>query len=149
LSEAVVVEAEVVQDEKPWRWRPGQSGNPKGRPKKGDSMAEFLRAGLDEIHPVEQRLAEKEGREPRTNRQIIKERLYAKAIAGDAKSIDSLLNRIEGKPRSSVEVSGVVEHEHSHEHQFQAMDGIVNRLAHLRDQREKNKLAEGQKALPE
>jgi hypothetical protein len=112
-------------------------------------MAEFLRGKLDDVHPVERRLAEKEGREPRTNREIIAERLYAKAISGDAKSIEALLNRIEGKPRSSVEVSGVVEHEHSHDHQFAAMEGIVGRLQHLRDQREKNKLQAEQKALPE
>ncbi len=73
----------------------GQSGNPKGRPKKGMSWSDVLKEMADE---------EIEGdANVKTKMQIIASRLWKKANEGDLKAIEMLMDRIDGKAKQSVD----------------------------------------------
>ncbi|MGA2765981.1 MAG: DUF5681 domain-containing protein, partial [Spirochaetia bacterium] len=67
------------------RFTKSASGNPKGRPRKGDSTAEVLRILLDQV---------KDGR---TRREIIAEALLSKAEGGDVPAAGTVMERVEGR----------------------------------------------------
>lgn len=69
------------------RWKPGQSGNPKGRPKKGDTLAEMIREFLDED----------DGEDRKTRKRKLIEAAYEKALEGDAAARSWLSDRGYGK----------------------------------------------------
>ena len=75
-------------------WKPGQSGNPGGRPKKR-SISDELERLLDEEAP-------KSG--GKLWAVVIAEALLRKARKGDVRAIAELANRIEGKPHQSLAV---------------------------------------------
>jgi L-rhamnose isomerase len=77
-------------------WKPGQSGNAGGRPKKR-SISEELERMLDEEAP-------NSGGKPWA--AVIAEALLRKARRGDVRAISELANRIEGKPHQSLDVYG-------------------------------------------
>jgi hypothetical protein len=135
VGEETVVEAEVVeQTERPWLWKPGQSGNPRGRPRKGNAVAELLRDALEKIPEAERVLAEKSGRKARILAEIIRERLELEIIKGNLKAIELYMNRVEGKPRATLTVEGQVDHNHEHGPSQTAIN-ILGRLHALREQR--------------
>ena len=65
-------------------WKPGQSGNPKGRPKKENPFKDFLES--------DERLA-----------SLIAS-LYTKAAEGDTQAMREFLDRAFGKPLQKAEV---------------------------------------------
>jgi len=67
---------------------PGQSGNPKGRPKGARGLKQVVRAALDdEVNLVVG------GQETRkTKREVVVLKLIQKAASGDVRAIDSILN---------------------------------------------------------
>jgi Family of unknown function (DUF5681) len=67
------------------RFAKGASGNPKERPRKGDSTAEVLRELLDQV---------KGGR---TRREIIAEALLSKAEGGDVPAARTVIERVDGR----------------------------------------------------
>lgn len=145
MGEETVVEAEVVeQTERPWLWKPGQSGNPRGRPRKGNAVAELLRDALEKIPEAERVLAEKSGRKARILAEIIRERLELEIIKGNLKAIELYMNRVEGKPRATLTVEGQLDHNHEHGPSQTAIS-ILGRLHALREQRA---LKEGDAADP-
>jgi hypothetical protein len=75
-------------------WKPGQSGNPGGRPKK-KPITEELERLLAEQAP---------NGDGRTWAALIAEALLRKASTGDVRAIAELTNRIEGKPLQSLTV---------------------------------------------
>ncbi len=75
------------------RWKPGQSGNPDGRPPKGFSMAEVLRELLEQ------------GENKPSARQIA-EKAIAAAKSGDMRAIEFIFDRIDGKPKQSLRHEG-------------------------------------------
>lgn len=77
------------------RWRPGQSGNPGGRPKTA-SLSQAYRQKLDSLVP-----GDKEGR---TYAQAIADELAERALAGDIRAAQELADRAEGRPRQSIEI---------------------------------------------
>lgn len=90
-------------------WKPGQSGNPKGRPPKGQSFAEILRQVGEEFTPVP-------GIEDKISKmEAISRKLWAEASKGEAWAIRELLDRIDGKPKQNIvsenESKIVIEHE--------------------------------------
>ena len=75
------------------RWKPGQSGNPKGRPKNTVYLSEMLREQLDQV-------PETIDGEPntRTWRDLICDSILRAAVMGSQPAITKeLLDRIEGK----------------------------------------------------
>ena len=77
-------------------WVKGQSGNPKGRPKKTHAMTEILeRTGDVEV-------------DGKTRKEIIADKVWELAEAGDMVAIKYIYDRIEGAPTNRHEMEGVV-----------------------------------------
>ena len=77
---------------KPGTWQPGQSGNPNGRPRRGQALTDVLREHMDasaegDTVPRKQRLAEK---------------LYELAMAGNVSAVEYIANRLDGKPTQAI-----------------------------------------------
>ena len=84
----------VLNSEKT-RWKPGQSGNPGGRPKTAplsQACRELLAAPLPNDP------------ERRTYAQAIAQALAEKAVAGDIRAAQELADRAEGRARQAIEV---------------------------------------------
>ena len=71
-------------------FKPGQSGNPKGRAKNPPDLKELLANLLSK--PVD---------EQRTAAEAILQAMYDRALKGDTKAADLLLNRAYGKPKEN------------------------------------------------
>jgi len=89
---------------RPKPWKPGQSGNPKGRPKKGEAIAPILRELLDADTVT---LTIKKGRKKKdlTIRCDLPLK-YAiciaqidKALLGDTKAFKEIVDRVDGKAK--------------------------------------------------
>lgn len=73
------------------QWKKGQSGNPKGRPKKIPELEELLANVLGE---------EKDGK---TAAEAILMAIRAKAIKGDIRAAEVLMDRGYGKPKQQID----------------------------------------------
>jgi hypothetical protein len=83
----------------PWRWKPGQSGNPAGRPRRPNPaiLSDVLRDGLTQPSP----------KAPgKTYAEVIGNLILNAAAGGNAKTINALLDRTEGRPRRIIENNG-------------------------------------------
>lgn len=69
-------------------WEPGQSGNPKGRPKAGETITDVLRIQAD------------------LSKQEIAEKLIELARGGNVAALKYVYDRLDGAPRQSVELTG-------------------------------------------
>jgi Family of unknown function (DUF5681) len=81
----------------PYRWPPGVSGNPGGRPKTA-VLSQACREKLGELVPDDEH--------NRTYAQLIADMLGEKAIHGNMDAAAELADRGEGRPRQDVEVNG-------------------------------------------
>lgn len=79
------------------QWQAGESGNPKGRPKRGQAMADTLR-----------RVLARKGEDGKANKQAIAEKIIELARAGDLDAIKLIFERIDGKVAEAVQVGGAV-----------------------------------------
>jgi len=93
-------------------WVPGTSGNPKGRPRRGDTFADLLEK---ELRKRKYSVEDKDGNKKRVNgkQAIIQAHLaliFKEKISPHVKiqAIDSLYNRCDGSPQQRVEHSGVL-----------------------------------------
>jgi hypothetical protein len=75
-------------------YKPGQSGNPKGRPPKGQTEAERTREFLDQIDPTS----------GKTHGELVREVKLRLALAGDIRAIESLETRAYGKPLDTLKI---------------------------------------------
>lgn len=83
------------------RFKPGESGNPNGRPKGAISLVGILRAKLEEC-PKEM--------DKRTYAQLLVQRALDIALEeGDVGMIRDLFDRVDGKPQGSVDVTSAGE----------------------------------------
>lgn len=86
-----VIQSASVADPTPWRFKPGQSGNPAGRPKGVDPRAEFAKARGAE-KPAEVVV------------QVI-EAMIVKALGGDVQAARVVLDRLAGPVRQEVDLA--------------------------------------------
>ncbi len=77
-------------------WRPGESGNPAGRPRRGQSFADALRAAL--------RVKDEETKQTALRR--VADAAVTKAIAGDMTAVEFIANRLDGKVPDQIATSG-------------------------------------------
>jgi len=66
------------------KWKPGQSGNPNGRPKKENCLTDILKSKVDA--------------------EDLAERLINAANNGDMTAMKYIYDRIDGRPRESVDI---------------------------------------------
>lgn len=74
-------------------WKPGQSGNPKGRPKKVFCIPDLIRAKGKEIDPESKM----------TYYDLMVKKAWEQATAGDKDARNWLTERTEGKPTQPIE----------------------------------------------
>ena len=79
----------------PHKFKPGQSGNPSGRPK--NVLSKALRKKLEEL--------ESDLPDARQKADVIVDKLYELAAAGNLEAIKIVLDRMEGRPRQSFNVT--------------------------------------------
>lgn len=77
------------------RWQPGQSGNPKGRPK-GVTLSDALRKMLAEAAP---------GKTEQTYAEAIARALCKQAAKGNVLAAREIADRTEGKPKQAVDMT--------------------------------------------
>lgn len=77
-------------------WRKGQSGNPNGRPPKEKALTTLL----EQCGNVEE--------DGKTRKQRLAEELWALALNGDLPAIKYIYDRLDGKPRETMDVDGSV-----------------------------------------
>jgi len=75
------------------RFKPGQSGNPRGRPRKSVFIANLLQEIGDEEHEYS----------GMTKAEALCRMLYQMAMAGNLKAINMIFDRVDGKPRLAIE----------------------------------------------
>jgi hypothetical protein len=80
------------------RFKPGQSGNPKGRPK-SITLSEAYRRTLAEVDEADEK--------KRTRAEVLAERMYSKARSGDVAALREIADRVEG-PRLPRQVQGEI-----------------------------------------
>lgn len=74
----------------------GQSGNPNGRPPTGKTWGDVLkRIGEEPIKAGDPNSMEK--------KEAVARKLWAEAAKGEAWAINALMDRIDGKPRQSID----------------------------------------------
>lgn len=83
----------------PYRFKPGQSGNPSGRPKKKPLTEALERLGAKAVPNDET---------GRVNWDLVAEGLLTGAIAGKAENFREAADRIEGKLTDKIQHSGEV-----------------------------------------
>ncbi len=71
------------------RWKKGESGNPKGRPKKQDSLTSLLKEEIEKICPAD--------REKRTWKELIVRATLQLAMKGNATALKEVWERLDGK----------------------------------------------------
>ena len=81
--------------DKPWEWKPGQSGNPNGRPKDQFSFMGILRSALAEKNKSGKSVGER-----------IVRRYIKLALGGNQQAAEALMARIDGKPAQSLTLKG-------------------------------------------
>ncbi len=77
---------------KKFQWKKGQSGNPKGRPKKLPDLKELLISVLGE------------SKDGKTAMEVVLMAIRAKALKGDTRAAELLLDRAYGKPKQETDV---------------------------------------------
>jgi hypothetical protein len=99
------------------RFKPGQSGNPKGRPK-SITLSEAYRKMLSQVDETDP--------ERRTRAEVLAEQMYIKASSGDVSALREIADRVEGKARQTIALS--VE---KREQLEQAISGIMRDAEHV------------------
>ena len=83
------------------RWKPGLSGNPKGRPPKRECITSLLKEAMNSPCPQD--------KQKRTWAEVINERLLAMAVEGDLSAMKLIFEYVAGKPKQSEEMQSEVQ----------------------------------------
>lgn len=81
-------------------WRPGESGNPGGRPGRSP-LTDAYRARLDQANPQDKHQPK------RTFAECLAEVMVNRALAGDLNAAIEITDRVEGKSVARTELTGV------------------------------------------
>lgn len=81
-------------------WKPGQTGNPNGRPPRGETLTDILRVKLRELK------VKGKGNKPIEAKEALMITLLNIAMAGDLRAIQYIMDRVDGKPVQMSEISG-------------------------------------------
>lgn len=79
-----------------YQWKKGQSGNPKGRPKSGFALNEYIT-----------NLANVELEDKKTMLEAVVGKVYEEALDGNMTAINFLADRVLGKPSQSIGIKDV------------------------------------------
>lgn len=79
-------------------WKPGESGNPNGRPKRGWTWADLVEEAASEL------LGTTSG-EKIEAKKIIAKRLVKMAAEGDRQAIKDIMDRMDGYPQQSTDLT--------------------------------------------
>jgi len=79
------------------RWKKGVSGNPKGRPKKQESLTSLLKEEIDTICPAD--------KENRTWGDLVVRATLQLALKGNPVALREVWDRLDGKLKQSLELS--------------------------------------------
>ena len=85
------------------KWLPGTSGNPAGRPKKGDSYAELYRLIGDE---TAEDIKKVKSSKYMTRKEVTARIVWKLAMDGTEWAIKHIVDRIEGRAIQQIEHSG-------------------------------------------
>ena len=85
------------------RFKPGQSGNPKGRPKKDLAISDILNSIGDE------EITNQTTGEVITKRRAVLHTIYSAALKGDLNAAKFIADRTEGKPIETVRTHEIQE----------------------------------------
>jgi len=81
---------------RPKSWKPGQSGNPKGRPPKKECLTSLLKEALENQCPTDKK--------KRTWAEVLTDQLLIKAAKGDMVAQRLVWEYVEGKPKQEIEI---------------------------------------------
>ncbi|MBA3766112.1 MAG: hypothetical protein H0W99_03815 [Acidobacteria bacterium] len=93
MSEELNGKANSLANLEQHKFKPGQSGNPKGRPKQA-LYSDALRRKLSDVDPDDP--------QKRTYAEILAEQAIIKAKGGDIQALAHIADRTEGKARQTV-----------------------------------------------
>lgn len=85
----------MIPNEEIGQFKPGQSGNPAGKPKGTKHLSTILRAMLNEEIEIDGKLIKFD--------QALIKKLLKKASEGDIKAIQEVFDRTEGKAKQEIE----------------------------------------------
>lgn len=80
------------------QFKPGESGNPKGRPKKGDTWADIL----EDISEREV-IVDKSTGQKLTYKEVVALRAFQEAAKGNTLMFNAIMNRMSGYPKHRIE----------------------------------------------
>ncbi len=110
--------SEPARDER-GRWRPGYSGNPRGRPPKGQALSEHLRNVLaEEVETV--------GGCRVTRARLLAKALVERATAGDMRAARLVLEHVDGKPAPKRETQDQDHETHGQDHEANGHEAGAN-----------------------
>jgi len=89
---------------KPYHFKPGQSGNPKGRPPKELTLTPKLLERINDVCPSDS--------QGRTWGEVIIETTLTHAAKGNAAALRELWNRIDGKQDQALSIEGEINVNH-------------------------------------
>lgn len=78
------------------KWKPGESGNPHGRPPKGQALADVMREYLD---------GEIEGQSGVKRKEAFVKAVYMRAMKGGDAAMKLIMNYIDGMPKQDIKLT--------------------------------------------
>lgn len=112
----------------PQLFKPGQSGNPKGRPKGSKHLSTLLREALEEMAKSANGKPIVFDGENLTWKEAVIKRVIDKAVVkGDFKALEMIFDRMEGKPRQKIDFN---DESDGRAERFKNVENLISILTH-------------------
>jgi len=95
MSKEVIVSEKQKETRYPSRWKKGESGNPAGRPPKGQSMTDLMEKYLGGVE---------EGQK-KTRKELLVKKMGILAFDGDLNAMKLIWNYLDGMPKQTIDAS--------------------------------------------